>query len=152
MPNKPMEFKVEGLASLDRMLKDLPGNLDDIVKGDALRAGGKVIAEDAKARVPVDTGELRDSIVVRKATKKQRRRGTGEVVIGFKKPASRRAHLVEFGTVTSHPRPFMRPAIDAKSPAAFAAVRDAVKDGVEKMEARLRGDFRKLSKRIKRSL
>ena len=159
MPGNSMTFSVRGMAALEAMLKDLPGKADELVKGDALRAGAKVIAADAKARVPVATGALRDAIVVRKATAKQRRFGLGAVLIGFKKKssyftesASRRAHLTEFGTSTQQAQPFMRPAIDTQTTAALAAIATDMRKGVAKIEAELRGDFSKIRKRTKRAI
>ena len=100
--------RVRGLREADNALKRLPERTAARVTGNALAAGGRVIRNEAKDRVPVQTGELRDAIVVRRV-----RGQRGKVVVGFLKPTSRRAHLTEFGTSRASPRPFMRPAFDA---------------------------------------
>ncbi len=56
------EVKVKGLAELHRFLQQLPAKMEKNVLQGALRAGAKVIADEAKLRVPKKTGRLRDSI------------------------------------------------------------------------------------------
>jgi HK97 gp10 family phage protein len=123
-----------------------------------LRAGAKVIEEEAKRRVPVGSGALRDSIRVSLRSK----RGVIQALVkaGNRKPKIGKtstgrdvylnpwyAHLVEYGTARhwikpknrkslflaglarelvdhpgAKPKPFMRPAFDAKSQAAIDAM------------------------------
>ncbi len=112
-----IEFKITGAKEMERLLKELGPNVASRAGDRALRAGAKPIVAEMKrpppAGVAVDTGELRDSIIV---VGEKRRKGANErvVVIGFKKPGSRRAHLTEFGTVHAPAQPFMRPALDSK--------------------------------------
>lgn len=58
------EVKVKGLADLNRFLQQLPAKIEAGVLRGALRAGAEVVADAARANVPVDTGRLRDSIRV----------------------------------------------------------------------------------------
>jgi len=66
------------------------------------------IAADAKDRVPVASGALRDSIHVEKTP------DGVKVVAGNDKVFY--GHLVEFGTVHSGARPFLIPAAEGKRP------------------------------------
>jgi HK97 gp10 family phage protein len=109
----------------------------------ALRAGAKVLREEARANVPVALGALRKSIRISTGAK------AGQVTASVK-AGSRKAwywRFVEFGTAAhliaarnaralslgdvvveriEHPgataKPFMRPALDAMSSAALEAV------------------------------
>lgn len=122
-----MAVHVKGAKELEALLKRLPERVAKRVVNNGLRAGARIIRDDAKARVPVDTGELQDSITV--ATVR------GKVKVGFKPPASRRAHLTEFGTENQAAQPFMRPALDSRGTDAIKKIGEVMGKGVEK-EAR----------------
>lgn len=64
---------VQGLAALDRLLKQLPVNVEVNVLRGAMRAGQKVVATAAQAHAPVKSGALRSSIKVKTNTKARRR-------------------------------------------------------------------------------
>ena len=135
--------RMRGEKALDDVLRRLPDKIGEKVVVEALKAGAKPILADMKAKVPVRSGELRDAIVMRKATRKQRRFGSAPVIIGFKKPTSRRAHLTEFGTATQRAQPFMRPALDTQAGAFFAAMRDKLGKALEREAKKLAGNFSK---------
>ncbi len=117
--------KLVGLDDLEKLMKKFSGKTQRRIDLNALSAMARLVAKEAKSRVPVRTGGLRDSITV-----KRPRRG-GTVKIGFKRPDSGKAHLIEFGTAPRTTKdgkstgrvaaqPFMRPAIDARESDAFA--------------------------------
>lgn len=108
------DLGVKGGEELARALLEFTPNLEKNMMRGAMRAGAKVIADEAKNRVPVDSGELKDSIRVRAG-----RIRAGKVLFyvqaGSSKPIKKKgadgkteyknpwyAHLVEFG-VKSHP-------------------------------------------------
>ncbi|WDI31595.1 HK97 gp10 family phage protein [Hyphococcus flavus] len=129
-------FRLEGVDELEKVFKRLPEKLRTKVILNAVRAGGRVIRNEAKARAPRDTGELARSITV--ATVKKKRRNENSLVrVGFKKPTSRRAHLAEYGTSTQAAQPFMRPALDTKGEAAIQAITEKVAEGMAKEAAKL---------------
>lgn len=78
---------VQGLAELQRTLDTLPAKLEANLIRAALRAGAKVIADEAKRRVPVQQGDLRASI--RASVRIKPRLGRVEAIIkaGRGKPA-----------------------------------------------------------------
>lgn len=131
------EIKVRGLRELDAALRLLPKNIEKRVLGNAIRAAGRVIAADAKTRVPRATGQLKRSIVVRAV-----RGGAGRAVVGFLKPRSRIAHLIEFGTRFMAARPFLRPALDTKAPDAVRKFGEIAGKGVAREAAKLRSRVR----------
>lgn len=135
----PRGSAIVGAAELEWALKKLGEKIGNKVLDAALRAGARPIVKEAKRLVPVRSGELKRSITVRKATKRQRRRGFGEIFIGFRGEVSRRAHLSEFGTVHSRADPFMRPALDAKAQEAIDIVGKQIGSRVEKAAAELAG-------------
>jgi HK97 gp10 family phage protein len=118
--------EVKGLADLQRALDQLPAKIEQNIMRGALRAGAKVILEDAKRRVPVATpnaenqrlyggreGLLRDSI--RLTTRSRRGQLTVNITAGGDKVKgggdAYYAHFVEFGTkphtITAGPGKFL---------------------------------------------
>lgn len=57
-------FAVNGLAELEKNLSNLVPRLQKNILRGALRAGAAVIADEARRRVSVDTGQLKASIRV----------------------------------------------------------------------------------------
>lgn len=139
---------VTGGAELDRLLQTLPGKVQKNITRAALRAGAAVLLPEVKQRIPVASGNLRDT--ARITTRAKGGEASASVKVGgkFKGKDAWYAHLVEFGTrphiirpqerggllrfgeviarEVRHPgtaaRPFMRPAVDAN----FNRVIDAV--------------------------
>ena len=136
MPN------VKGLNDLMKALDALPGKLANNCLRGALRAGAKVVANEAKRMCPQLSGELVKTIRYDVDRPKGSDAYAAYVKCGPKKAPARKApakgrkkarqpaqpdrrgwyaHFVEFGTVRSPARPFMRPAFDAKQAEAMAA-------------------------------
>ena len=64
--------KIEGANQLLKKLERLPAKCQRKVYSQAVRAGGKVVLDAAKAKAPVDTGTLRRSLVLRTTPRKKR--------------------------------------------------------------------------------
>lgn len=141
---------IKGAAALDRVLKQLPSKIGEGAVLGALRAGAKPIVAAAKQKVPKRTGALRKSIGVRKGSRRRVAKGGGQVVIGFRKPHSRRAHLTEFGTSTQPAQPFMRPAIDEKGGEAIGIIGQQLGERIEEAATRLAGPYAKSGLKSKR--
>jgi HK97 gp10 family phage protein len=133
-----VKFDIRGAKEMNELLNKLGPQVASRVADQALRAGAKLIVDEAKRLVPVGrTGNLRDSIIA------QRQRRTGEdqrvILIGFDKDApgspSSRAHLVEFGTAHSAAKPFMRPAMDSQAANALGEMGKVLARGITR-EAR----------------
>lgn len=85
-------------------------------------AGGKVLRDEAKLRVAVKSGRLRDSIYLAYREKES----VGPKVVYSVTWNSRNAphgHLVEFGTYVAAAHPFLRPAMDSAGQRALDAMR-----------------------------
>lgn len=108
-----VNFKVTGLQELERKLLGLGPAVATRIGEDSLIAAAKPITTAMRRLVPVDTGALKRSITTRKIGA----RGTSLLsrTIGFKRPGSFYAHLVEFGTKHARAQPFVRPALDGNA-------------------------------------
>lgn len=103
------------LRALDRI--DYETKRRSLRQGTATAA--KVIRDEAKRLVPVDTGSLRQKIGI---IRNRARVGGSEVVVGIHSGIVRRTGLepvvyamhVEFGTVYQRAQPYMRPAFQNK--------------------------------------
>lgn len=91
------------------------------ISADVIRATVADIEAEAKARVPVDTGALRDSIKGRVVNQ-----NAGEVTAGGS--AVDYAGYVEEGTRFMPAQPYMHPAADAAFPRFEAAMAKALAD------------------------
>lgn len=135
---------VKGLSELQRLLDQLPAKIEKNVMRGAMRAGAKPILVEAKARVPVESGELRDGLKIKTS-------GRGSRVVASVRatgPHAFLANFFEYGTSphlipgplaigqgfvqgVEHPgisaRPFLRPAMDAKTREAVVAAGNYIK-------------------------
>lgn len=101
------------------IVADLPRKVAEGVKEAAT-----VIADDAKSRVPVDSGDLRAAIHI-----DNRGPASYAVVAGDgDKKGIYYGHFVEFGTVKASPHPFLVPALEENVDTALELVTDKLKD------------------------
>ena len=132
---------IKGGAELNKFLQQLPVKIEQSVLRGALRAGANVVMAEAKANVPVESGQLRDGLKV--STSSRSGRVTAKV-----KATGKHAHIapwLEYGTAAhkitakgkgmffgglfvkgvqhpgSRPKPFMRPALDGRAQDAVSA-------------------------------
>lgn len=145
--------KIKGLADLQAAMGQLPVKVETNIMRAALRAGCKPILEAAKKNVPVQTGDLRDSLRITSGSTKRGRVMRSVVAGGKVKGKPGRvwyAHIVEGGAAAhviqarngrmlaigvskvNHPgfagKPFMRPAFDGQAQAAVVAVREYIRE------------------------
>lgn len=141
-----LEVNIDGLAEIQAMLDRLPADIEKKLMRGALRAGQRVVLDQAKSNIRNVSGALAKSLRISTSAR-------GGVVRAKVKAGSKKAyysHMVEFGTASHyiqakkaqalaigghevakvlHPgakkHPFMRPALDANASdgsAAFQAV------------------------------
>lgn len=141
-----VSVKVEGLRELGERMKGLSEAVNNRIARAATAAGAVVIRNAAQAKVPVDTGNLKKNIIVKrlpkgespltsehivtvrqgKLTKKQRDKGLEDAYYG---------KFVEYGTAKMAARPYMRPAFDQNKEKAVEAIQDRIKKRIEKAGA-----------------
>lgn len=85
---------------LPELARKLPGAVGNIVQ-----AHGEAMADTARRLVPVDTGELKESIEFHMTGET-----TGELTAG-----TDHAMFPEFGTVDQAAQPYMRPAVEKET-------------------------------------
>lgn len=56
------EIEVHGLAELQKVLDSLPAKIEGKLMRGALRAGQKVMLDEARLKVPVDDSDLKKSL------------------------------------------------------------------------------------------
>ena len=126
------------MGDLVKKMKMFPDRVQKNIVVGAVRAGAKAISDEAKQRVPVDSGALKKSIGVTK------RRSKDKSIVWFSvsprkggKNDGWYGHLVEFGTAHSVAHPFVRPAYEKEGDHTIEAVRAYMRKRIDKEIARL---------------
>jgi HK97 gp10 family phage protein len=151
-----VDVKIEGMEALLKKLKKLPFALQNNVLSGAIRAGAKLVADDARARVAVHSEHLKKSILVRKRRSKnktilhftiapvtkilhqfQDASGQKHYNYGNIVEEGRSASAVEHGASNMVAQPFMAPAFESKGTESIDATR-------KYMAARLDKEIKKL--------
>lgn len=121
------DFELVGVEELIKNLEAVSDNVTrDLTK--AVKAGAKVVLDEAKSRAPVDTGALRDNMTMRVVEKD---RSQVEVDVGPHKDQYY-GYFLEHGTSKMSPRPFLRPALDENRDKIEKAMVDALEKAIEK--------------------
>lgn len=143
---------VAGLRELGQAMKALGNEVGTRIARSATAAGAKPIRREAAVRIvsspSVDTGSLRDAVIVKRAGKGETTGLTSEHLVtvrGRGKPYNKKgqkvaraphAHLVEFGTVNMPAEPFLRPAFEAKKHEAVTEMTKALQRGIDRAAKR----------------
>ena len=126
--------EIHGFEELDAKLKRLSRGTAGKIMRRSLRAGAKIIAAEARARAPRQTGRLAKSIKVRAASTRKR----GEVAIVVRTGQSDNLFVgdtyygafQEFGTDYTLRKPFLQPAFEAGKQQAVNVIRQTVSAGI----------------------
>lgn len=120
-------MQMTGLRELGVAMKELDSRVQKRIARSATAAGARVIANEAKKLVPVDTGNLKKNI--RTANLKPNQPGLQETAVGVrvkgkKDDSAYYFRFLEFGTAHMAPRPFLRPAFETKKQEAAGKIKD----------------------------
>lgn len=134
-----MSIKISGLEAVQRKFEALPKKVQRKVLREGMTAAAKIVRAQARADVPVATGDLRKSINVRglQAAKgaaflNKTKGGSRAVQIGKTVVAEApHAHLVEKGTKRMRAQPFLLPALQANEQRTVDLVGDSVRNAVK---------------------
>jgi len=123
-------FDVKGLKALDIELDKLDRKSRGKIVNKAIRAGAKIILEEAKERAPEDEGTLKKSLGI---AAKKTKGSDKQVLILARKGKNQKydafySHMVEFGTSHSAAKPFLGPAARDKAEEAIKKVGDVLQE------------------------
>lgn len=132
--------QMTGLRELGAALKELDSRVQKRIARSATAAGARVIANEAKARVPVDKGTVKKNI--RTANLKPSQPGIQETAVGVRVKGKTDESawywfLLEFGTAKMSAYPFMRPAFEAKKEEAANKIKDQLKKRLDAEAAKI---------------
>ena len=109
--------RIHGLAELKRDMSRLEGRLQKNLLRGAVAKVAAEIRDDARSRVPKDTGNLRKNIMSRRRRGSRHRVSASVIVRKEGKRGEKRNavywRFVEYGTRFVSRRPYIRPAYDA---------------------------------------
>jgi len=123
---------IEGLAEAQRRFSLLTQKMQREVLRTALRAAARPVMHEAKARVAVDTGQLRSDIAISVSVKQAT---NAEALIGFRK-RSYYGQFVELGTSKMPGRPFLRPALDSAGDEAVQVLGRELVEQIDRVASR----------------
>jgi len=110
----------EEFRAIRDRLRLLPDRLQTNVVNGAARAGAVAIQKEARLNVPVDSGNLKKNIAVKKASRRNTERGHTKYHV-YIRPKAFYGMFVEFGTSKQVAQPFMRPAFENSAEKAVQA-------------------------------
>lgn len=124
--SKKVQVGIEGADEIIKILKDI-GIEANAVLEEAAEEGAKIALAEAKRRVPVKTGNLRDNLEITKVKSRtpDKLKKTVFVKVGFNKKAFY-GTFVELGTRFIKAKPFLRPAIDQNRNSIAQVVNNAI--------------------------
>lgn len=139
-----MKVKIDGLDELVKTLDRLDSMEAEEGFQNGIVDGALLVIQEAKDLVPVDSGDLRDSLHIggyTKLTPEYRKVGSygalkkpigkGKTFGVFAGSTLPYAHLVELGTKRTRAKPFLRPAADTKQDEVVKAVEQAIQAVIE---------------------
>lgn len=147
-----VRIRTEGFAELAERLKQLGPRVAKNALRRAVSSGAAVVRNDARSRAPVDTGEMKKDIQI-KREKDERGSFMAKYAVfvrsGKKSRMSGRARdvqkdsfywkFLEYGTSKMPAQPFMRPAFEARKEEALKVIGEKLDEGIQKAARELAG-------------
>ena len=142
--------RIDGLRELDSALAQLPKATGRAVLRNVLKDAGEPIARTARAKAPVLTGNLRESVEVsQRLSRSQKTGGAKMTANGFRSESKNYVEMFvgpgtnpqaitqEFGTYKEPAQPYMRPAWDSQRQTALNLIINTLGPMIERAAARL---------------
>ncbi|HJV73167.1 MAG TPA: HK97-gp10 family putative phage morphogenesis protein [Noviherbaspirillum sp.] len=136
---------LSGFRELAAAMRELPERVARNTLRRATSSAAAIIRNEARAKAPVDTGEMRRDIQIKRErdTKGEMsakysvfvRSGKKSRLSGKSRDVQKDSYywrFVEFGTAKMAAQPFMRPAFETKKEAAVAQIGAALDAGIQK--------------------
>ena len=138
--------KVAGLAELEKRMQTLALDMQNKIARAATAAGAVVIKNAAIRNAPRDTGNLAKNIIAKRLPRGEAQHTSehivtvrkGKLTAKQKATGMRDAYyggFVEFGTVHTAPRPYLRPAYDQNKTQAVEAMKSRIEARLKKAGA-----------------
>lgn len=145
-------FNLKGLKAVQAQLENVAAETRVKLLRSAMREAFKPVLEEAKARVPRDSGALAEGLVIGSAkvsgeaiavgivvvnnSSRQKQATTAAAAFGEAQsmglPPSRRWHFIELGTAKRAARPFLRPALASGAAGVLESLKAAVSKRIRK--------------------
>lgn len=141
-------IRVDGLRELGERMRKLSEKVNKRLGRSSTNAGAQLVKKKAKSNIvsspSVDTGSLRDSVIVKKVKSSLtsehivtvRGRGKTSKKTGRKQTEAPHARFVEYGTIHMPAEPFLRPAFESEQGAAVEEIKRKLEQGIIKEETR----------------
>ena len=113
MATPTVDFEIEGLKELAKDIDALTEGFKRSMMRTALRGAARPVVKGAKARVPVDEGDLKRSLIAKVSVTRDGRGEARVIARTTKGFHGFHAHLVELGTSQQSAQPYLRPSLDA---------------------------------------
>ena len=124
--------EIKGLKEVNRALKVLPERVQKNILTAGVRAVASDFAKSAKRLAPVDSGDLKKSIKVKKRRSKNRSYVRFTVGVDKTKFHVFYGHMIEFGTANIPAQPFMRPAFEQNKHSAVQKITHKIRQRLDK--------------------
>jgi len=144
------EVKLTGFKELADALRELGPRVARNALRSSVSAGAAVIRNDARNRAPVDTGEMKKDIQIKRERDAQGemsakysvfvRSGKKSRLSGKSRDVQKDSfywRFVEFGTSKMAAQPFLRPAFEAKKEDAIKAIGEKLDERIQKIAQEL---------------
>lgn len=128
MASKGLRIDFAGQKELLENMENLSEEIRNSAKTEAIMAAAEIVKEDASRRAPVDTGDLKDSIIVEIVK-------NNELVTEAKVGPNRKAFysmFVEYGTRNIQAKPYLRPAFDENEDKINEAITQKLQEAIKK--------------------
>jgi HK97 gp10 family phage protein len=150
-----MTVDIKGLKELQNALNQLPLKIQGRPVRSAVNAAAKIVMDDARRRVPVETGQLRKAIY-RGRSRSMSSKGREVYVVSVRKGKAKYANtaqnrrrnrvgktyqtrgeayywrFLEFGTAKMPARPFLRPAFESQKQNAAMVMKQKLLEAIDK--------------------
>ena len=143
---RTITVKVDGLADLGARMKGLSEAVNNRIARAATAAGAVVLRNSAQQKVPVDTGNLKKNVIVKRLPKGESNLTSEHIVTVRKGKLTAKqkgsglkdayyGQFVEFGTAKMPARSFLRKAYDEDKQKAVEAIKDRIEKRLKKVGA-----------------
>jgi len=120
------KMKISGLKETFKALEQFEPKVIKALERKALRKAAKMLQAEAKQIVPVDEGELKDSIAVKSGKRSKKK------ISMLVETDTTHSGIVEYGGIHKEAEPYLRPAVDKNARAIVELFAKTLKEECDK--------------------